>query len=65
MGASTITMQVARMRYHLQTKTMSGKIKQIFKAIQLEENYSKNQILEAYLNLAPYGGILKELVLPA
>lgn len=55
MGASTITMQVARMAYGLNTKTLSGKIRQIIYALQLECHYNKNQILEAYLNLAPYG----------
>lgn len=55
-GASTITMQVARIRYGINSKKISGKIWQIIRAIQLERHYSKNQILEAYLNLAPYGG---------
>lgn len=55
-GASTITMQVARMRYGIRSKTIAGKLKQIFKALQLELLYSKKQILEAYVNLASYGG---------
>ena len=54
-GASTITMQVARIRYHINSKTLMGKARQIVIALQLEMHYSKNQILEAYLNLAPYG----------
>ncbi len=54
-GASTITMQVARLRYHIHSKTIAGKIWQIVRALQLETHYSKNQIVEAYLNLAPYG----------
>ncbi len=54
-GASTITMQVARLRYGIHSKTLSGKIWQIVRALQLEAHYSKNQILEAYLNLAPFG----------
>ena len=54
-GASTITMQVARLRYHLRTRTVTGKLRQIVYAIELERHYSKAQILEAYLNLAPYG----------
>src|SRR5438034_6474600 len=54
-GASTITMQVARLRYHLATRTPSGKFVQIIRAIELERHYSKDEILEAYLNLAPYG----------
>lgn len=54
-GASTITMQLARIRFGINSKTMSGKIWQIIRALQLETHYSKNAILEAYLNLAPYG----------
>ncbi len=54
-GASTITMQVARLRFHLQTRTPLGKLRQIVRAFELERHYSKSQILEAYLNLAPYG----------
>lgn len=55
MGASTISMQVARIRYHIHSKTAWGKIKQIVRALQLEAHYSKRELLEAYLNLAPYG----------
>ena len=54
-GGSTITMQVARLRFHLHTRTISGKLEQILRAIELERHYSKDEILEAYLNLAPYG----------
>lgn len=54
-GASTITMQLARLRYHLRTRTITGKLRQIVYALELERHYSKAQILEAYLNLAPYG----------
>ena len=54
-GASTITMQVARMMHH-QPRTLSQKIIEIFNALQLERNYSKDEILTFYLNNAPYGG---------
>jgi membrane carboxypeptidase/penicillin-binding protein PbpC len=54
-GASTITMQLARLRYHLLTRTAQGKLLQMYRALQIERHYSKQQILEAYLNLAPYG----------
>ena len=54
-GASTITMQLARLRYHLCTRTLRGKFVQIVRALVLERHYSKAEILEAYLNLAPYG----------
>lgn len=54
-GASTITMQLARMRFGINSKTISGKIWQLLKALQLELHYSKKDILEAYFNLASYG----------
>lgn len=54
-GGSTITMQLARMRWHLNTRTLRGKTEQILRAVQLELSYSKHDILEAYLNYAPYG----------
>jgi penicillin-binding protein 1C len=55
LGASTITMQLARLHYHLNTRTVSGKLLQIIAAIHIECHCSKHDILEAYLNLAPYG----------
>ena len=54
-GGSTITMQLARLRFHFHTRTISGKLEQIVRALELERHYSKDEILEAYLNLAPYG----------
>ncbi len=55
-GASTITMQVARLRYGLVTTTLTGKLWQMLRALQIEVFHDKREILEAYLNLAPYGG---------
>jgi penicillin-binding protein 1C len=55
-GASTITMQLARLRYALYTKNLPGKIAQIFTALFYEICYSKQEILEAYLNMVPCGG---------
>ena len=55
-GASTITMQVARIKYDLDTTRPMGKLVQILTAIYIDAFYSKNDILEAYLNIAPYGG---------
>ena len=55
-GGSTVTMQLARLRFGLNTRSLSGKCVQIFRALQLERHHSKDEILEAYLNLAPYGG---------
>ena len=54
-GASTITMQVAKLKYGLYTRNIAGKLRQIFLALRLEAAYSKQQILEAYINLAPCG----------
>jgi len=56
MGASTITMQLARLRHNLYTKNLPGKITQSFTAIFFEVCYSKQEILEAYLNMVPCGG---------
>jgi len=54
-GGSTVTMQLARLLWRLNTRTPAGKLRQVGRAIQLELFYSKQQILEAYLNYAPYG----------
>ena len=54
-GGSTISMQLARLLWRLDTKTIGGKLEQIARAVQLEIQYSKADILEAYLNYAPYG----------
>ncbi len=54
-GASTITMQTAKLKYGIYTKSPAGKIKQIFLAWRLEFLYTKEQILECYLNLVPCG----------
>lgn len=53
-GASTITMQVVRMLTP-NKRTYFNKITEIFRAIQLEIFYSKDEILQMYLNLVPYG----------
>lgn len=54
-GASTITMQVARiMKPH--RKSLTGKALQMFRALQLEWHYSKEEILTFYVNYAPFGG---------
>ncbi len=64
-GGSTITMQLARMHWHLNTRTPGGKLMQVLRAVQLELSYSKHDILEAYLNYAPMAAILKASVRPA
>jgi penicillin-binding protein 1C len=57
-GGSTLTMQVARL-LEPRPRTIRTKIIEIFRAYQLERRFSKNQILEIYLTLAPYGGNLE------
>ncbi len=54
-GASTITMQVARMLQRKE-RTYFSKFIEILRAIQLEIHFSKDEILTLYFNLAPYGG---------
>ena len=49
-GGSTITMQLAKLMYMEQSKTWQYKVKQIFLAMELEKRYSKEKILEFYLN---------------
>lgn len=55
-GGSTLTMQLARLRYRLNTRTAAGKVRQIAAALWLEARYSKRELLEAYLNVVPFGG---------
>ncbi len=54
-GASTITMQVARL-LNPKERTYRNKIIEMFRALQLELGFSKDEILQLYLNLVPYGG---------
>jgi len=54
-GASTITMQVAR-ALERRERTWLAKCIETFRAFQLEWKYSKDEILQLYLNLVPYGG---------
>ncbi len=58
-GASTLTMQVVRLLDGPQPRSLMTKVVQIFRAIQLEQHFSKARILQAYLHLAPYGGNLE------
>jgi penicillin-binding protein 1C len=53
-GASTITMQVARL-LRPKERTYGNKLVEMFRALQLETHYSKAEILQLYLNLVPYG----------
>lgn len=55
-GASTITMQLARLAYGKPPRTVWQKCREIWLALQLEWHYSKEQILVMYASHAPFGG---------
>jgi penicillin-binding protein 1C len=55
-GGSTLTMQVARLIEGQPTRNAYGKLRQMVHAGRLEEQLSKEEILDLYLTLAPYGG---------
>lgn len=55
-GASTLTMQTARLLDQRHERTIEGKFAQILRAVQLERQLTKQQILDLYLRLAPFGG---------
>ena len=57
-GASTITQQYARNLFLTFEKTWERKIKEAWYAFKLETQYSKDEILEGYLNTINYGNIL-------
>ena len=57
-GGSTLTMQVARI-LDAHSRTPWGKLKQLLRALQLEVHLSKRQILQVYLERAPYGGTIE------
>src|SRR6056297_433864 len=58
-GASTLTMQVARLLDQRHERTLSGKFDQMLRAVQLEQQLTKGEILDIYLRLAPFGGNLE------
>lgn len=57
-GGSTITQQVVKNTLLTSEKSITRKIHEWILALKLEQTYSKDQILEAYLNNIPYGGML-------
>jgi penicillin-binding protein 1C len=57
-GGSTLTMQVARILEPM-PRSLSGKARQVLRALQLELRYSKPEILALYVNYAPMGGVLE------
>jgi penicillin-binding protein 1C len=58
-GASTLSMQVARLIEPRANRSFSAKILQVARAMQIERRLSKRQILDLYLTHAPYGGNLE------
>jgi penicillin-binding protein 1C len=54
-GGSTLTMQIARMM-EPKKRTFGNKLVEIFRAVQLEQRFSKRRLLEIYYNIVPYGG---------
>ena len=54
-GGSTITQQLAKNIFLSSQKTISRKVKEMILAVELEAKYSKDQILDFYLNQIPYG----------
>ena len=57
-GGSTLSMQVARL-LDPHERTLAGKSRQLWRTLQLEWHLSKQQILQIYLNRAPFGGTLQ------
>ena len=58
-GGSTITMQLARLMEPRRERSVYAKLRQVVRAIELERQLSKDQILDLYLALAPFGGNLE------
>jgi penicillin-binding protein 1A len=54
-GASTITQQLARSIWLSREKTIARKVKEVLLAVQMERKFSKDEILEMYLNEVYYG----------
>lgn len=58
-GGSTLSMQVARLIEPRSERSIIAKLRQMVRAVQIERRLSKEQILDAYLTLAPFGGNLE------
>ena len=58
-GGSTITMQLARLIEPRRERSIYAKLRQMVRAIQIERQLTKDQILDLYLALAPFGGNLE------
>lgn len=56
-GGSTITQQLVKLNQNwTQNRTITRKVKELILAVELEREYSKDDVLTGYLNIAPYGG---------
>ena len=58
-GASTLTMQVARLLEPRPERNLTAKLTQAGRAVELERRFTKGELLDLYLRLAPYGGTLE------
>ena len=58
-GGSTITMQLARLMEPRRQRSLYAKLRQIVRALEIERQMNKDQILDLYLALAPFGGNLE------
>lgn len=58
-GGSTLSMQLARLLEPRESRSFGAKFRQIFRAVQIERRLTKDEILERYITLAPYGGNLE------
>jgi len=58
-GGSTITMQLARLMEPRRERSVYAKLRQIVRAIEIERELDKDQILNLYLAMAPFGGNLE------
>jgi membrane peptidoglycan carboxypeptidase len=57
-GGSTITQQLVKLTQDFnQNRNIALKVKELILAVELERNYTKDQILTSYLNVAPYGSV--------
>jgi len=58
-GGSTLTMQVARLLEPRAERSLVAKLRQVVRAVEIERQITKDEVLTLYLNLAPYGGNLE------
>jgi penicillin-binding protein 1C len=58
-GGSTLTMQVARLLEPREERNLAAKLRQAVRAIELERRFTKTEIIDLYLTLAPFGGNLE------